>query len=113
MHARLRAQKSVRVFALDLEHRALDPRLFALAHIEHLDREAAALCPARVHAQQHRGPVLRLGATGAGADLYHRVAMIVGALEHGAQLVAPELLLESGEVAIELSRELRIGLRLE
>ena len=45
MHAALRPQKAVRVFALDLEHRALDPRLLALAQVEHVDAETLAAPP--------------------------------------------------------------------
>ena len=49
-------QEAVRVLALDLEHRALDTRFFALAQVEDLDREAVALGPARVHAHEHLAP---------------------------------------------------------
>ena len=54
--------------ALDQQRRRLDAGLFAVMHFQHLDLEAAPLGPARVHAQQHRGPVLALGAAGAGVD---------------------------------------------
>ena len=73
----LRLEEAVRVHALDLEHRALDAGFFALAQVEDLDRVALSLGPARVHAHEHRGPVLRLGAAGAGADLELRVAEVV------------------------------------
>ena len=56
VHAGLGAEEAVRVFAFHLEHRALDPRLFALAHVQHFNREAAPLRPPRVHAQQHLRP---------------------------------------------------------
>ena len=77
MDARLRAQESVRVLSADLEHRALDARLFAFTFVEDADLEAAAFGPPDVHPHQHLGPVLRFGSAGAGADLELRVAKIV------------------------------------
>ena len=54
--------------ALDLDGGGFDAGLFALGLFEVLDLEAVLLGPARVHAQQHLGPVLALGAAGAGMD---------------------------------------------
>ena len=79
MHACFRLEEAVGVQALDLEHGALDARLFALAQIEDLDHVALSLGPARVHAHEHLRPVLRLGPAGAGADLELRIAEIVRA----------------------------------
>jgi hypothetical protein len=53
---------------LDQQRGALDPGLLAGCSSITLDREAAALRPAQVHALQHLRPVLRLGAAGAGVD---------------------------------------------
>ena len=41
----LRLQKAKRVVALDLEHGALDARLFALAQVEDLDRRSPSALP--------------------------------------------------------------------
>ena len=54
--------------------------------VEHADLEAVPLRPAHVHPHQHLGPVLRLGAAGAGMDGEQRVARVVGPLQHGLQL---------------------------
>ena len=54
------------VVALDLDGRRLDARLFARRLLQVLDLVAVLLGPARVHAHQHVGPVLALGAAGAG-----------------------------------------------
>src|SRR5688572_32506850 len=81
MHARFRLEKTIRIGALDLEDGALDARLLALAHVEDLDLEAFALRPPAVEAHQHVGPVLRLGAAGAGGDLELHVAGVVGPVE--------------------------------
>ena len=90
----LRLEVAVRVHALDLEHRALDPRFFALAQVEDLDGVALSLGPARVHAHEHLRPVLRFGAAGAGADLELRVAEIVRMREQRAETELLELLAE-------------------
>ena len=60
----------------------LMPGLFAGLVVEHLALEAAALRPLEVHAQQHLGPVLRLGAAGARVDGHDGVGAVVLAAEH-------------------------------
>ncbi len=47
--------------------------------------------PAQVHAQQHLGPVLRLGAARAGMDRHDRVLAIVLAAEHLLGLAGVDL----------------------
>ena len=69
VHAGLGAQRAVGVVAAHLERRALDAGDFAGRFFQHLDREAAPLAEAQVHALEHGGPVLRLGAAGAGLDV--------------------------------------------
>ena len=68
VHAGFRLQPAIGVVAADLDGGRLDAGLFALGLFEIFDLEAVLLGPARVHAQQHRGPVLALGAAGAGMD---------------------------------------------
>ncbi len=58
---------------------------------QHLDLEAAAFGPARVHAQQHRGPVLALGAACAGVDFEIGVVGVGLAREHGLDLARLDL----------------------
>ncbi len=69
VHAVLGLQPARGVAALDLDGRRLDAGLLALGFFEILDLVAVLLGPARVHAQQHAGPVLAFGAAGAGMDL--------------------------------------------
>ena len=66
------------------------PGLLALGRLVDLDGEAAALRPALVHAQQHLGPVLRVGAACARVHLAHRVELVVLAREERLQLECPE-----------------------
>ncbi len=60
----------------------LMPGLVAGLQVDDLALEAAALGPAQVHPEQHLGPVLGLGAAGAGMDGDDRVLPIVLAAEH-------------------------------
>ena len=81
VHADLAGQQSVGILAVHAERGGLDARFFArLVVVEHR-LEALALGPAQIHAQQHVGPVLRLGAAGAGMDGHDGVAGVVFAGE--------------------------------
>ena len=74
MHALLGAEEPVGVLARGAERRRLDAGLLPRAGLEQLDLEAAPLGPAHQHAQHHLGPVLGVGAAGAGVDGHERVA---------------------------------------
>ena len=69
MHAGLGLQPAIGVVAADLDGGGFDAGFFALGLFEIFDLEAVLLGPARVHAQQHLGPVLAFGAAGAGMNL--------------------------------------------
>ena len=64
MHAALGLEIAVGKVALDLHRGALDAGLFTGRHVDDRGAVLAPLRPARVHAQQHLGPVLTLGPTG-------------------------------------------------
>src|SRR5665648_303129 len=106
MHAPLRLQQPVDVLALDGERGALEAGFVAFLRVVHLDLEGAALEPAQVHAQQHLGPVLRLGAAGAGMDGHDRAALVVLAAEEAQLLPALEIGLELGDAVHEFLEEL-------
>ena len=86
VHAGFGAQMAVGVVAADLERGALDAGDFARRFFEQLDLEALALAVAQVHALEHRGPVLRLGAAGAGLDVEKAVVRVHRVGEHAAEL---------------------------
>ena len=88
---------------------ALDAGLLAFQLVEDLGREAMPLRPAQVHAQEHLGPVGRLGAAGAGADRQDRVAVVVLAGEQERGPLAAEVAVELGRVAVQLGLELGVG----
>ena len=68
MHAVLGLQPAVSVLALHLDGGGLDAGGFAVALLHERDLVFVLLGPARVHAQQHRRPVLAFRAARAGVD---------------------------------------------
>ena len=84
VHALLGAEQAVGVLAGGPERGRLDARLLPRAGLEQLDLEAAPLGPAHQHAQDHLGPVLGVGAAGAGVDGHEGVAGVVAARRTGA-----------------------------
>src|SRR3712207_8030864 len=62
-----------------------------------LDRHAAALGPPHLHPEQHLGPVLGIGPTGAGVDRHHRSEEHTSELQSRQYLVC-RLLLEKKNV---------------
>ncbi len=58
------------------------------------DLEAVFFRPARVHAQQHRGPVLALGTTGAGMNLEVGIEPVCLAAKQRFEFAARDFLLE-------------------
>ena len=75
-----------------------------------LGGEAPVLGPAEVHAEQHLGPVLRVGAAGAGVDRDDGVAGVVLAVEERVLLQALELRPERLELRGDLLLEGRVEL---
>ncbi len=65
---------------------ALDAGDLALGQLDDLGGEAVLVGPAQVHAQQHVGPVLGLGAAGTGLDVQVGVVGVHLAAEHAAEL---------------------------
>ena len=113
MHAALGLEVAVGVLAGDLERGVLDPGLVAGLKIEHVDGVAVPLGPARVHAVQHLGPVLRLGAARAGMDRDHGAQPVVFARQQAAQLEFRDALLDAVELARQVGeqRVVAVGLR--
>ena len=108
VHALLGGVQAVGVLALGAERRRLDAGLLPRARLEQLDLEAAPLGPAHHHPQHHLGPVLRVGAAGAGVDGHERVARVVGAGEQPLLLERGEPLLDRGQRLLQLGRQLGI-----
>ena len=111
MDAGFGREQPVGVVAGHGDRRALQPGLFARLIVDDLALEAAALGPAQVHAQQHLGPVLRLGAAGAGMNGEDGVLAIVLAAEHLLDLAGLHFLIERLERLRELGVDRLAGLR--
>src|SRR3972149_1980725 len=78
VHSPLALQPPVGPATVDRDRDALEARLFALGLVENLGAVAVSLSPAQVHAQQHLGPVLALGAPGPRVDRYDRRPLVIG-----------------------------------
>jgi hypothetical protein len=102
MHAGLGLHVAVRVLAADHHGRALDARFLPRLIVEHLARPAFLFTVAEVHAQQHLGPVLRLGAAGSGVNGEDAVAEIVLAGELHRQLDGVDLPLELADQRLDV-----------
>src|SRR5689334_14192859 len=74
-------QQAVGIFTFNSERNALQSSFLAWLILEHFCFEVALLGPLQIHAQEHLGPVLRFGATGARMNRANRVAAIVVASE--------------------------------
>jgi len=77
---------------------ALDARDFTRRAFHQFGLVAACLAPAQVHAQQHFGPVLRLGAPGTGLDVEVGVVDVHLAAEHALELEIGERLVGCVEI---------------
>ena len=84
----------VGVLPLDGEGRGFEPGLLPRARLDHLGLEAAIVGPALVHAEEHLGEVLGVGAADVGLERDDRVALVVLPAEERLFLEASELLAE-------------------
>src|SRR6266850_7766319 len=97
MNTRLGFQITVSVVALDQKSHALDARLFAGLIFEYLFPITAPVAPAQIHAQKNLGPILRLGAAGAGMKVDDRVAPVVWSAEQLGELRLRQLFADRGD----------------
>ena len=86
VNALFAAQIAVGMVAAHLKGNGLEPGLVALQNIQQLHRKAHALTVAGIHAVEHAGPVLRLGAARTGMQGQHRVMVVVLAAHQRFQL---------------------------
>ena len=88
MGSLLIAQVAIGIAALHLDGAALDAGFFPFRKLVDRHLHAAVFRPAGVHAHQHQGPVLGIGAAGTGIDGNHRTLLVVGATQQPLQLPA-------------------------
>jgi hypothetical protein len=82
VNAGFRAQPAVSIVADHFDGRALDTRDLAGALIDDFGFKAMRVGPLQVHAQQHGGPVLRLGAACTGLNIEEGIVGVHFAGEH-------------------------------
>ena len=102
VHAGLALQVAVGVLAAHLDGGRLDARFLAREQVDDLGLEARPLRPAQVHAHEHLGPVLRLGAARARVDGEDRVLPVLGPREDDLQLEGFELLAPALQALLDL-----------
>src|SRR5208283_3590547 len=90
------------VVAVNRECGRLDSGFFAGLVVVHFGFEALALGPAQIHTQKHVGPVLRLGAAGAGMDGDDGVARVVIAGKQSFSFDAIDQFAEGVEFALQV-----------
>ena len=112
MHARLGLQPAIGIVTRDLDGGGLDAGLFALGFLEIFDLETVLLGPARIHAQQHLGPVLAFGAAGAGMDLEIGIEPVGLARQQRFKLAARDFLLQGLQRVLGLGHDAFIVLGL-
>ena len=112
MHAVLALEPAVGVAALDLHRGRLDAGALARRLFEIIDLVAVLLGPARVHAQQHLGPILALGAARAGLHFEESVVGVGLARQQRLKLAPRRLGLQPLERGLGLGDHLRIVLGL-
>src|SRR5690606_22102015 len=74
-----------------------------LGHIEDVHCVTVPLSPARIHAHDHLGPVLRLRSAGAGTDFQLGIAEVVGTAEKAAELERVQFTFDGSKLGIEVS----------
>ena len=96
-------QQPVGVLARHENGRTLQPCFIAGLIIDQFAFEAPAFCPAKIHAEQHLRPILRLGSASARMDREDGVLAIVLATEHFLDLAGLHFLIERIKGLAELS----------
>ena len=84
-------QPAVSVFAGYVNSRTFNARDFAGRCFDNLGLETVRFGPAQVHAQQHLGPVLRLGSTGTRLNIEEGIMCIHFTGEHAAKFQSGDI----------------------
>src|ERR1035438_8752262 len=104
VHADFGLQQAVRVFAVDLNRGGFYTGAFAFQPIGNYSLEAVPLSPAQIHAQQHLGPILALGAARAGMDDQNGIFRVVPAGQQHAGFENLQTLGELLQLALQFAR---------
>ena len=113
VHALLRLQKPEGGLPGDLERGTLDSGLLPRLPVQNFDVVPMPLGPAAIHAHQHLGPLLRLGAPRSRMNREDRAPLVVLALEHGSELQLVHPVLRSSQLSVPLLLEPGVRLFLQ
>ncbi len=102
MNTALGAEQAVGVFTGGAEGCRLDAGLIAGTGRQQLDRKTTLLSPAHQHPQDHLGPVLGIGATGASDDRHERVTGVVVASKEPLLFECCQAPLNVAQLAVKL-----------
>jgi len=90
-----------------VQRHAADTALVLFAQLDLDEVELAALCPAHVHAHEHRGPVTGVDTARSSADLEEGAHLIARASEHDLELEVIEGALGPVERRVDVIDDLR------
>ncbi len=110
MHTPLGLEQAVGEPALDRESDRRESGFLTVLVLGDLEGETALVGPALIHLEQHRRPVLGIGATGTRVDLADRIALVVLPGVEGPQLELGELGLERGDDLLGLGHRVFVAL---
>ena len=100
VRALLDGEVAVHVLAVDDECGRLDAGLLRVRDVVDVDLVAVRLRPSGVHAHEHLGPVRRVDAAGAGADVDQGLALVVLAGQHRLDLEGVDGLGNLGQLLV-------------
>ncbi len=103
--ALFRVQVAVGIGSVDRDGHAFDPGFFAGRDIQDFGLVMVQLAPAQVHALQHVGPILGIGAACPGVDRQQGVSMVVLAGEHQFELAPVDFGFGLGGFAFQLAAQ--------
>ena len=105
------AQPAVGMGSGETHRDTFDARHFAFGDFQNFGLEAAAVAPHEVHAQQHVGPVLCLGAAGTSLDVHETVMCIHLAREHALEFEVGHLLASRLDILLHGDADFGVVLR--
>jgi len=104
--AGLAGKKAVCVFTDELNGRGFDSGFFAGSFVEEGGVDSFSFRPAQIHTQEHRGPILRLGAASAGLDGHDGVEVIGLTGEERLRFQIADVGLRGRKLAVEIFQKI-------
>ncbi len=99
VHARFGTQPTERIVAFKTDGCAFNAGDIAVGFFDQFGFKTTAFAPTQIHAFDHRGPVLRLGAAGTGLDVKEGVVSVHFPGEHAPEFQVGDLLFKTIQIA--------------